>query len=78
MSENPGERKEVWPGRAYPLGAMYDGEGTNFARVPDLPRFLEQRNREILLLVMIETPNGVRSANGPRRPSEAKRRLVWR
>jgi len=31
MSENPGERKEVWPGRAYPLGAMYDGEGTNFA-----------------------------------------------
>jgi glycogen operon protein len=22
---------EVWPGRAYPLGAMYDGAGTNFA-----------------------------------------------
>ena len=31
MSENPGERIEVWPGRAYPLGAMYDGAGTNFA-----------------------------------------------
>src|SRR5689334_25169018 len=22
---------EVWPGRAYPLGATYDGAGTNFA-----------------------------------------------
>jgi glycogen operon protein len=31
MSEKPGERIEVWPGRAYPLGAAYDGAGTNFA-----------------------------------------------
>ena len=31
MSELSGERMEVWPGRAYPLGAMYDGAGTNFA-----------------------------------------------
>src|ERR1700694_3629762 len=31
MSEQSGERMEVWPGRAYPLGAMYDGAGTNFA-----------------------------------------------
>ena len=31
MPENPGERIEVWPGRAYPLGAAYDGAGTNFA-----------------------------------------------
>ena len=22
---------EVWPGRAYPLGANFDGTGTNFA-----------------------------------------------
>ena len=22
---------EVWPGKAYPLGASYDGYGTNFA-----------------------------------------------
>ena len=22
---------EVWPGQAYPLGATYDGAGTNFA-----------------------------------------------
>ncbi|MDT7790670.1 MAG: isoamylase, partial [Mycobacterium sp.] len=22
---------EVWPGKAYPLGATYDGSGTNFA-----------------------------------------------
>jgi glycogen operon protein len=28
MSEKPAE---VWPGQAYPLGASYDGEGTNFA-----------------------------------------------
>ena len=31
MSEKPAERIEVWPGRAYPLGAAYDGAGTNFA-----------------------------------------------
>ena len=24
-------RTEVWPGKAYPLGATYDGVGTNFA-----------------------------------------------
>jgi glycogen operon protein len=24
-------RREVWPGRPYPLGAIYDGYGTNFA-----------------------------------------------
>ena len=22
---------EMWPGKAYPLGATYDGSGTNFA-----------------------------------------------
>ena len=22
---------EIWPGKAYPLGATYDGSGTNFA-----------------------------------------------
>ena len=22
---------EIWPGHAYPLGATYDGTGTNFA-----------------------------------------------
>jgi len=22
---------ELWPGKAYPLGATYDGSGTNFA-----------------------------------------------
>ena len=27
----PGPTREVWPGRAYPLGATYDGVGTNFA-----------------------------------------------
>ena len=23
--------QQVWPGKAYPLGATYDGAGTNFA-----------------------------------------------
>ena len=23
--------REVWPGEAYPLGATFDGQGTNFA-----------------------------------------------
>ncbi len=27
----PTPTREVWPGRAYPLGATYDGAGTNFA-----------------------------------------------
>jgi isoamylase len=27
----PGAAAEVWPGKAYPLGATYDGSGTNFA-----------------------------------------------
>jgi isoamylase len=31
MSEERGERIEVWPGRAYPLGPSFDGAGTNFA-----------------------------------------------
>jgi pullulanase/glycogen debranching enzyme len=31
MAETVLERIEVWPGRAYPLGATYDGQGTNFA-----------------------------------------------
>ena len=28
---DPPEALEVWPGKAYPLGATYDGSGTNFA-----------------------------------------------
>ncbi|AQA03450.1 glycogen debranching enzyme GlgX [Mycobacterium sp. MS1601] len=28
---NPARVVEVWPGKAYPLGATYDGSGTNFA-----------------------------------------------
>ena len=24
-------RNKIWPGRAYPLGATYDGAGTNFS-----------------------------------------------
>jgi glycogen operon protein len=31
MADVVQERISVWPGRAYPLGATYDGEGTNFA-----------------------------------------------
>ncbi|MEN3316982.1 MAG: isoamylase [Mycobacterium sp.] len=28
---NDGALSEIWPGKAYPLGATYDGSGTNFA-----------------------------------------------
>ena len=30
------ERPEVWPGRSYPLGAGWDGEGTNFSLFSEL------------------------------------------
>jgi 2-keto-3-deoxy-L-rhamnonate aldolase RhmA len=53
-------------GRYPPLGergASSMNGHTDFARVSDLPRFLEQRNREILLLVMIETPKGLERAD---------------
>jgi isoamylase len=32
---------EVWPGRAYPLGATYDGVGTNFAVFSDVAERVE-------------------------------------
>jgi 2-keto-3-deoxy-L-rhamnonate aldolase RhmA len=44
-------------------GASSMNGHTDFARVPDLPAFLERRNREIVLLVMIETPKGLERAD---------------
>src|SRR5665213_3107776 len=38
MSENP---IEVWPGTPYPLGATYDGAGTNFAVVSEVAESIE-------------------------------------
>jgi glycogen operon protein len=35
------ERLEAWPGRAYPLGATYDGEGTNFALFSEVAEAVE-------------------------------------
>ena len=35
------ERLEVWPGRAYPLGASFDGEGTNFALFSEVAKAVE-------------------------------------
>lgn len=32
---------EVWPGRAYPLGATYDGAGTNFALFSEVAERVE-------------------------------------
>ena len=26
-----GPQRQIWPGHPYPLGATYDGSGTNFA-----------------------------------------------
>src|SRR5579859_2859974 len=31
LAEAPWDRIEAWPGRGYPLGAVFDGAGTNFA-----------------------------------------------
>ena len=32
---------EVWPGNAYPLGATFDGTGTNFALFSELAERVE-------------------------------------
>ena len=32
---------EVWPGNAYPLGATYDGGGTNFALFSEVAERVE-------------------------------------
>ncbi|OBI92688.1 glycogen debranching protein GlgX [Mycobacterium asiaticum] len=43
--QNPGsgdqERPEIWPGKAYPLGATYDGSGTNFAVFSEVAELVE-------------------------------------
>jgi len=44
-------------------GASSMNGHTDFTRVPDLPRFLERRNQEVLVLVMIETPRGLERAD---------------
>ncbi|HYK30617.1 MAG TPA: hypothetical protein VEV63_01605, partial [Streptosporangiaceae bacterium] len=31
----------VWPGNAYPLGAIWDGSGTNFAIFSEVAEFVE-------------------------------------
>ncbi|WP_304105947.1 glycogen debranching protein GlgX [Mycolicibacterium bacteremicum] len=38
-SSNPSQ--EVWPGKAYPLGATYDGSGTNFALFSEVAEKVE-------------------------------------
>ncbi|HJF12806.1 alpha-amylase family glycosyl hydrolase, partial [Corynebacterium falsenii] len=37
----PGEPLLVWPGKAYPLGATFDGNGTNFALHSDVAEKVE-------------------------------------
>ena len=34
-------RTEVWPGQAYPLGATYDGIGTNFTLFSEVAERVE-------------------------------------
>lgn len=36
-----GEIEETWPGRARPLGAMYDGAGTNFSLFSEIAEGVE-------------------------------------
>src|SRR6476469_3782547 len=41
MSEQPDEAPRPWPGSAYPLGATYDGSGTNFALFSEIAERVE-------------------------------------
>ena len=45
---------DVWPGRSYPLGAHYDGEGTNFSLFSEVAEGVEGR------VVDDGAPSGVR------------------
>ena len=36
---------ETWPGRPYPLGAAYDGGGTNFSLFSEVAEAVEQIGR---------------------------------
>jgi isoamylase len=40
-SKATADRTEVWPGKAYPLGATYDGVGTNFALFSEVAERVE-------------------------------------
>ena len=33
---------EIWPGKAYPLGATFDGSGTNFAVFSEVAERIEE------------------------------------
>ena len=35
------QEREVWPGRPYPLGATYDGAGTNFSLFSEVAEAVE-------------------------------------
>ncbi|MCW2495853.1 hypothetical protein [Jatrophihabitans sp.] len=37
----PSAITEIWPGSAYPLGATYDGSGTNFALFSEIAERVE-------------------------------------
>jgi isoamylase len=41
VSDTPGDRVDVWPGRPYPLGPAYDGAGTNFAVFSEVAEAVE-------------------------------------
>jgi glycogen debranching enzyme GlgX len=41
MTDARRDPTEVWPGRAYPLGASYDGAGTNFALFSEAAKSVE-------------------------------------
>ena len=40
MTDNPADQ-EVWPGRPYPLGATFDGSGTNFSLFSEVAEGVE-------------------------------------
>nr|WP_300500972.1 hypothetical protein [uncultured Rhodococcus sp.] len=49
---------EVWPGSAYPLGATYDGAGTNFALFSEVAEAVAIMERSGALAACHERANG--------------------
>ena len=60
-----GDALHIWPGTAYPLGATYDGGGTNFALFSEVAERVE---------LCLFDDDGRRDAD---RPARARRRCVW-
>ena len=73
---------QTWPGRAYPLGATYDGSGVNFAlftEVADRVELCLIGNHDLVVIDRLDmsdfSPNAAAAVNMAR-PRKAMNRLV--